>query len=41
MVIEVFKQELEQSKVDNLMRYFIMLPSEVAMKLWSFWAMAN
>ncbi len=32
---ECFKTELEQEKVDNLARYFIMLPSEVAMKLWS------
>jgi hypothetical protein len=32
---EVFKNELEQEKVDNLAQYFIMLPSEVAMKLWS------
>jgi len=30
-----FKEELEQEKVNNLARYFIMLPSEVAMKLWS------
>jgi MoxR-like ATPase len=32
---DCFKTELEQSKIDNLARYFIMLPSEVAMKLWS------
>jgi len=32
---ECFKEELEQEKVDNLARYFITLPSEVAMKLWS------
>jgi midasin (ATPase involved in ribosome maturation) len=32
---EVFKDELEQDRVDNLAQYFIMLPSEVAMKLWS------
>jgi hypothetical protein len=32
---ESFKEELEQKKVDNLARYFVMLPSEVAMKLWS------
>lgn len=32
---EIFKQELEQDKIDNLARYFITLPSEVAMKLWS------
>ena len=30
-----FKEELDQGRVDNLARYFIMLPSEVAMKLWS------
>jgi len=30
-----FKEELEQPRIDNLARYFIMLPSEVAMKLWS------
>jgi MoxR-like ATPase len=32
---DCFKEELTQDKVDNLARYFIMLPSEVAMKLWS------
>ena len=32
---ESFKDELPQEQVDNLARYFIMLPSEVAMKLWS------
>jgi midasin (ATPase involved in ribosome maturation) len=32
---DCFKSELDQDKVDNLARYFIMLPSEVAMKLWS------
>ena len=32
---ESFKEELEQERVNNLARYFIMLPSEVAMKLWS------
>ncbi len=30
-----FVEELDQDQVDNLARYFIMLPSEVAMKLWS------
>ena len=30
-----FKNELEQPGIDNLARYFVMLPSEVAMKLWS------
>jgi len=32
---ESFKKELPQDQVDNLARYFVMLPSEVAMKLWS------
>jgi len=32
---ETFKDELPQDQVDNLARYFIMLPSEVAMKLWT------
>ena len=32
---EVFKQELPKEQVENLARYFFMLPSEVAMKLWS------
>ena len=32
---ETFKDELEQDQIDNLARYFIMLPSEVAMKLWT------
>tara|TARA_Y100000114_G_scaffold157263_1_gene188593 strand:+ start:5197 stop:6276 length:1080 start_codon:yes stop_codon:yes gene_type:complete len=32
---ECFQQELDQSKIDNLAKYFITLPSEVAMKLWS------
>ncbi len=32
---DVFKEELVQDKIDNLARYFISLPSEVAMKLWS------
>ena len=30
-----FKEELPQVSVDNLARYFVMLPSEIAMKLWS------
>ena len=30
-----FKDELPQEQVNNLARYFVMLPSEVAMKLWS------
>jgi hypothetical protein len=32
---DIFKEEVEQEKMDNLARYFISLPSEVAMKLWS------
>ena len=32
---ETFKEELPQDQVNNLARYFIMLPSEVAMKLWT------
>ena len=32
---ESFKDELDQEPIDNLARYFITLPSEVAMKLWS------
>ena len=32
---ETFHQELEQKLIDNLARYFVMLPSEVAMKLWT------
>ena len=30
-----FKEELDQNLIDNLARYFVMLPSEVAMKLWT------
>jgi hypothetical protein len=30
-----FKDELDQELIDNLARYFVMLPSEVAMKLWT------
>jgi hypothetical protein len=32
---ETFHNELDQELIDNLARYFIMLPSEVAMKLWT------
>ena len=32
---ETFHNELEQELVNNLARYFVMLPSEVAMKLWT------
>ena len=31
----VFEKLLPQAQVDNLARYFVMLPSEVAMKLWT------
>lgn len=31
----IFKEELDQDLIDNLARYFVMLPSEVAMKLWT------
>ena len=30
-----FKEELPQEQVNNLAKYFVMLPSEVAMKLWT------
>ena len=32
---ETFSDELPQEQIDNLARYFVMLPSEVAMKLWT------
>ena len=32
---EAFKKELPEAQIKNLARYFFMLPSEVAMKLWS------
>jgi len=32
---EVFKVALPQAQIDNLAKYFFLLPSEVAMKLWS------
>ena len=32
---DCFKDELPSDQVTNLARYFLMLPSEVAMKLWS------
>jgi len=32
---ETFHSELDQELVNNLARYFVMLPSEVAMKLWT------
>ena len=31
----LFEEELPQEQVDNLAKYFLMLPSEVAMKLWT------
>ena len=30
-----FKDALDQDQIDNLAKYFLMLPSEVAMKLWT------
>ena len=32
---ETFRKELDQDRIDNLAKYFVMLPSEVAMKLWT------
>jgi hypothetical protein len=32
---EIFKNELSENQVQNLAKYFIALPSEVAMKLWT------
>ena len=32
---EVFKNKLTEEQIENLGRYFIALPSEVAMKLWT------
>ena len=32
---EIFSAELPRDQIDNLAKYFVMLPSEVAMKLWS------
>ena len=32
---ECFKDELSEKQVKNLSKYFIALPSEVAMKLWT------
>ena len=32
---EVFKEELTETQISNLAEYFVSLPSEVAMKLWS------
>ena len=32
---EIFKEILPVEQIDNLARYFVTLPSEVAMKLWT------
>ena len=32
---ECFKDEITQEQCDNLAKYFISLPSEVAMKMWT------
>ena len=32
---EVFKEDLTEDQIGNLAQYFVSLPSEVAMKLWS------
>ena len=32
---EVFKEELTDTQVQNLANYFVTLPSEIAMKLWT------
>jgi hypothetical protein len=32
---DVFKKDLTETQVSNLAEYFVSLPSEVAMKLWS------
>ena len=32
---EVFKAELSDERITNLANYFVQLPSEVAMKLWT------
>ena len=32
---EVFKEEVPQEQMDNLAAYFVLLPSEAAMKLWT------
>ena len=33
--LEIFKTELETAQIQNLADYFVSLPSEVAMKLWT------
>ena len=38
---QTFHNELDQELVDNLARYFVMLPSEVAMKLWTVMGKGN
>ena len=37
----IIHNELDQELVDNLARYFVMLPSEVAMKLWTVMGKGN
>jgi len=32
---ELFKDDLDETQVRNLANYFVLLPSEVALKLWS------
>ena len=32
---DIFKERLEQKVLDNLAKYFVSLPSEIAMKLWT------
>jgi MoxR-like ATPase len=32
---DIFKDELSEARMDNLANYFVLLPSEVAMKLWT------
>jgi len=38
---ETFHNELDQELINNLARYFVMLPSEVAMKLWTVMGKGN
>ena len=32
---EVFKEDLTENQITNLAQYFVALPSEIAMKLWT------
>ena len=32
---EIFKEDLSESQITNLAEYFVSLPSEIAMKLWT------